>query len=135
MANEIVFAFPKGFTLYARVFDSTGQVWNTSGTPAFEAWADGNVTDYDIALTDKTSGQYIGDYPTTAAGRYKVNVYLQAGGTPAIIDAPLGTGEILWDGTSEIFQADEDDVTDAHTITDALITSTFTNVFNIYDES
>ena len=135
MADEIVFAFDKGNNLYARVFNSTGKVWNTSGTPAFETWADGNVTDYDITVTDKSSGQYIGDFPTTAAGRFKVNIYLRIGGSPAITDPVLQTGEILWDGTSEIFKADEDDITDAHTITDALIVSTFTNVFNIYDES
>ena len=135
MANEIKFAFDKDSTLYARVFNDTGQVWNTSGTPAFETWADGNVTDYDIALTDKSSGQYIGDFPTTAAGRFKVNIYERAGGSPAITDTVVGTGEMLWDGASEIFVADEDDVSDAHETTDALIVSTFTNVFNIYDES
>ena len=135
MSNEIVAAFDKGSTLYARVFNSTGQVWNTSGTPAFENWVDGNVTDYDISLTDKSSGQYIGDFPTIAAGRYKVNAYEQAGGSPAIGDTVTHEGEILWDGTSEIFKADEDDITDAHETTDALIISTFTNVHNIYDES
>ena len=135
MANEIKFAFDKDSTLYARVFNDTGQVWNTSGTPAFEAWADGNVTDYDISLTDKSSGQYIGDFPTTSAGRFKVNIYDRAGANPAIDDDVVGTGEMLWDGTSEIFGADEDDVSDAHETTDALIISTFTNVLNIYNES
>ena len=135
MSNELVFAFDKSSTLYARVFDSTGKVWNTSGTPAFETWANGNVTDYDIALTDKTSGQYIGDFPSTTAGRYKVNIYLRAGASPAITDTVLGTGEMLWDGTSEIFGADEDDVSEAHAVTDALIVSTFTSVFNVYDET
>ena len=132
MANEIVFAFDKDNTLYARVFDSTGKVWN--GT-AFEVWVDGNVTDYDITVTDQSSGQYIGDFPSTAAGRFKVNIYLQTGGTPAITDQVVEAGEILWAGTSEIFKADEDDITDAHEITDELIVTTFTNVFNIYDES
>jgi hypothetical protein len=135
MADEIKFAFDKGETLYARVFNSTGQVWNTSGTPAFEDWADGNVTDYDTSLTDKSSGQYIGNFPVTAAGRFKVNIYEQSGGSPAITDIVVGTGEMLWDGSSEIFGADEDDVSSAHATTDALIVSTFTNVFNIYDES
>lgn len=135
MSNEIKFAFDKGSTLYARVFNDTGQVWNTSDTPAFEDWADGSVTDYDTSLTDKSSGQYIGNFPTTAAGRFKVNIYDQAGGSPATDDDVVGTGEMLWGGTSEIFRADEDDVSDAHTVTDALIGSTFTNVFNIYDES
>ena len=135
MADEIVAPFDKGSTLYARVFNSTGQVWNTSGTPAFEDWADGNVTDYDISLADKSSGQYIGDFPAAAAGRYKVNSYLQAGANPAIDDTVTHEGEMLWDGTSEIFKADEDDITDAHETTDALIISTFTNVLNIYNES
>ncbi len=132
MANEIIFAFDKGFTLYARVFNASGQVWNGS---AFEDWVDGNVGNYDISLTDKTSGQYIGDFPTIAAGRYKVNIYDQASANPAIADTVVGSGEILWDGTSEIFGADEDDITDAHETTDDLIVSTFTNVFNIYEES
>lgn len=131
MSNEIPFAFDKDFTLYARVFNSTGQVWNGS---AFEDWVDGNVGNYDISLTDKSSGQYIGDFPTIAAGRYKVNIYEQAGANPAIADTVVGHGEILWDGTSEIFKADEDDVSDAHGTTDALIISTFTNVLNIYEE-
>lgn len=135
MASEIKFAFDKGSTLYARVFNDTGQVWNTSDTPAFEDWADGSVTDYDISLTDKSSGQYIGNFPTTAAGRFKVNIYEQAGVSPATDDEVVGTGEMLWGGTSEIFRADEDDVSGAHTVTDALIGSTFTTVFNIYDES
>ena len=110
MANEIVHIAPKGTTYYARVFDSTGKVWNTSGTPAFETWNDSNVTDYDIALTDKTSGEYIEDFPSSDAGRYDVVIYKRAGGTPAITDKPRGSGQILWDGTAEIFDADENDI-------------------------
>lgn len=135
MANEIPFAANKDTVYYARVFDSTGKVWNTSGTPAFEVWNDANVTDYDIALTDKDSGQHIGDFPSCAAGRYKVIVYKRAGANPAITDKVKGRGEILWDGTSEIHEADEDDITTAHATTDALIGTTFTSVLNIYDET
>lgn len=138
MANEIKAPYNKGSTLYARVFNDTGQVWNTSGTPAFENWADGNVTDYDTALTDKTSGQYIGDFPSCAAGRYKVVVYLQAGANPAITDGIVHEGEILWDGTSEIFRADEDDVSGSHTTTDGLITTLteyVQGILNIYNET
>ncbi len=134
MANEVVHGANTGTVYYFRVFDSSGQVWNTSGTPAFEAWQDGNVTDYDIALTDKTSGEYIGTFPSCDAGRYRVKIYKRAGANPAITDKVRGQGWILWDGTSEIFQADEDDITNAHTITDALIGTTFTSVHNIYDE-
>lgn len=124
MANEIAFAANKGSVYYARIFNTTGQVWNTSGTPAFEIWANGNVTDYDIALVDMTSGEYIGDFPTCSAGRYRINIYKRAGASPAITDKVRGQGWILWDGTSEIQDADEDDITDAHA-----------GILNIYDES
>ena len=121
MSEEIVFSFDTGPNVYARVFNLTGQVWNTAGTPAFENWADGNVGDYDIAMTDKKSGQYIGDFPSTILfGRYKVNIYQRAGGSPAITDSVIGWGTILWNGTAEVFCASEDDVS---------------NVLNIYNES
>lgn len=120
MSNEIVLAFDTGYTLYARVFDSTGQVWNTSGTPAFEAWADGNVGDYDIAMADKSSGEYIGDFPTAITeGRYVVVAYKQAGANPHITnDAVVGAGMAVWNGTSEV-----------HECRDEL------KVFNIYNEA
>lgn len=137
MANEIVFSYDTGSTIYARVFNSTGQVWKTT-TNAFEDWSDGNVQRYDIALTDKSTGQYIGDFPSCAAGRYKVNIYKQAGANPAITDTVIGTGEILWSATGEIQPADEDDVTDAHETTDDLINTLTTrveSVLNVYDET
>jgi hypothetical protein len=117
MSNELVIAFDTGSTLYARVFDSTGQVWN--GT-AFESWVDGNVGNYDVALADKSSGQYIGDFPSAITdGRYVAVVYKQAGASPHITnDAVVGSGLVVWNGTSEIHECTDEQ-----------------KVFNIYNEA
>jgi len=102
MANEVKISHATGSTLYFRVFDGTGQVWNTSGTPAFEAWSAGNVTDYDITLTDKTSGEYIGSFPTTASGTFWLIAFLQNGASPAITDVAISSvGHMVWTGTAE----------------------------------
>jgi len=102
MANEVKISHATGSTLYFRVFDGTGQVWNTSGTPAFEAWSNGNVTDYDTALTDKTSGEYIGSFPSAAAGTFWVIAFLQDGGSPAIGDVAVSSvSHIVWTGSAE----------------------------------
>jgi len=101
-ANEIQIAYEEGSTLYARVRESDGDVWNTSGTPAFENWADGNVTDYDIALTDEEGAHYQGAFPACSAGIYTVSVYLQDGANPAVDDLLAGTTDFVWDGSNEI---------------------------------
>jgi hypothetical protein len=120
MANELDFPYDAGNTLYVRIYDSTGQLWNTSGTPAFEAWNGANVTDYDIALTDKSSGQYLGDWPSAIAdGDYSAYVFKQAGASPATTDPVIGRNffTVTWDGTIVIPPATEDDM-----------------ILNIYDE-
>ena len=141
MANEIQFDFIPGSTFFVCRFQSDGDVFLTDGA-SDEVWGVGgrDADDYDIPVTESgDSGHFVGDFDpggNIAAGRYKVAAYLQSGVNPADTDLPaLFMGEILWDGTSEIFKADEDDVSDAHETTDALIVSTFTNVHNIYDES
>jgi hypothetical protein len=84
----------------------TGTVWNTAGTPDFEARTVANWTDYDIALTETPASSYfyVGTFPTISgnmvAGWYAVDVYLQAGASPAISDTLLGTVIGYWDGTS-----------------------------------
>ena len=112
MANEVKISHLKGSTLYFRVFNSTGQAWSTVGS-AFETWVDGNVANYDIALTDKSSGEYIGSYPTTASGTYYVIAYLQAGGAPAITDVAVSSiSAIKWTGSAEETLSDQiDDIT------------------------
>lgn len=143
MSNEISFDASSGLNYFACRFQLNGNVFLSDGS-SDEVWGTGgrDANDYDIPVAESgSSGHYVGDFDpgasgNIAAGRYKVAVYQILGVNPADTDLPAREkGEILWDGTSEIFKADEDDITDAHETTDDLITSTFTNVFNIYDES
>jgi hypothetical protein len=103
MSNELRAYLPTGSTLYAVLINSAGQIWNTSGTPAFEAYNGSNWTDYDIAMTEAGAGLYFGDMPAVVAGNYNYVVYEQAGGSPAITDDINGMGTIAWDGSAEIF--------------------------------
>jgi len=104
MANEIRQIFAAGYTLYAVVRERDGDVaYHT--TEVFEAWGTGGRTaaDYDVALTYKAVGMYIGDFPTwIAAGRYDVIVFRQVAGAPADTDPPLGTIEIIWTGSAAV---------------------------------
>lgn len=49
MANELIINHSSGSTLYALLFDATGNVWNGS---SFAAPASASWTDYDIAMTE-----------------------------------------------------------------------------------
>ena len=101
-ANEVQIAYAVGNNLYFRVFNAAGQVWNTSGTPAFEAWADGNVTDYDVALTGTGGSYYLGTFPDPADGTYSVVAYLRAAGAPAVGDGVLSAGFMEWRSSAEV---------------------------------
>ena len=101
MANELVISHPTGATLYALLFDATGNVWNGSAftAPGSAAW-----TDYDIAMTEvaTATGVYRASMPAAVAGVYGWVVRKQAGGTPAVGDIAVGVGRIEWNGTAEI---------------------------------
>lgn len=103
MASEIVYrADGTGLTLYAVLGDITGQIWNTSGTPALETMTVAHWTDYDVALTETPAGGYlyVGDMPSTfAKGRFMLRIFQQAGGSPAITDTMIHEAEVWWDGT------------------------------------
>ncbi len=104
-ANEVSLAYEVGNNLYFRIFNSTGQVWNTSGTPDFEAWADGNVADYDTVLTGTGGSYYLGTFPSTANmvdGTYSVVSYLRAGGAPAVADGVISSSFMEWESNAEI---------------------------------
>jgi len=100
MANELVIHYPTGATLYALLFDATGQIWNGS---AFAAPGSASWTDYDIAMTEATTatGIYRADMPAVAAGVYGWVVRKQAGANPAVSDITVGAGSIRWTGTAE----------------------------------
>ena len=104
MANEIGADYASGNTLYAVVRDNAGDVWYLGGQ-VFEAWGTGNRTadDYDISLTDKNGSKYVGNFDSNIpAGRYSVQIFLQAGANPADGDSLVGSDEIVWSGTGEV---------------------------------
>jgi len=93
-SDEIRAYYPSGFTLYAVIRDGTGQAFDTAGT-AFEVW--NTMSDYDISLTDKSGGMYIGDFPAADAGSYTIMVHAQQEGSPADSDPPVQFEEGYWD--------------------------------------
>ena len=69
MANELVLDYATGNTLYAMLFNASGQVWNGS---AFAAPSSASWTDYDIAMAEvaTATGIYRGSMPAVAVGFY-----------------------------------------------------------------
>lgn len=104
MANEIHVDYTSGNTLYAVVRNEAGEVWYAGGQ-VFESWGTGGraANDYDISLTDKGGNRYVGNFDgNIAAGRYSVQVFLQAGANPADSDNLVGGDEIVWSGVGEV---------------------------------
>jgi hypothetical protein len=104
MANEIHIDYASGNTLYAVVRNGAGDVWYITGQ-VFEVWGTGSRTadDYDISLTDKNGSRYVGNFDNNIpAGRYSVQVFLQAGANPADGDNLVGSNEIVWSGTGRL---------------------------------
>jgi hypothetical protein len=101
MSNELRTTFQGGgATLYAviRKLSDLTQVWN--GT-ALETFVNASIANYDIALTDRGGDEYSADMPAAiTAGDYRIGVYEQAGGTPAITDLRLASYELHWDGSA-----------------------------------
>jgi hypothetical protein len=99
-ANEVVFNYgTTGSTLYFVDFNASGQAWDTTGTPAYEAFTTARG-DYDIALTEVSgTGLYRGSLPASA-GIHRYTIYLQAGGSPnATDDIAVAEGEMYFDLT------------------------------------
>ena len=104
MANEIHINYASGNTLYAVVRNTASNVWYVAGQ-VFETWGTSGRTanDYDIALTDKSGSRYVGNFDTNIpAGRYSVQVFLQAGANPADGDTFITGEEIAWSGTGVV---------------------------------
>lgn len=107
MANEIFnLGFPSGYTLYAIIRNSAGQVWYPTGEE-FEDWGTSSRShaDYDIPLTDESGGIYLADFPSaipanTSLG-YRTIIFRQLGANPASTDQVLGGARIYWTGSSE----------------------------------
>jgi hypothetical protein len=104
MSNEIHIDYSSGSTLYAVIRNGVGQVWYAGGQ-VFETWGTGGRTanDYDISLTDKGGNRYVGDFDNNiSAGRYSIQVFVQAGANPADSDNLVGGDEIVWSGTGKV---------------------------------
>jgi hypothetical protein len=104
MANEIHVDYTSGNTLYAVVRNTAGKVWYAGGQ-VFESWGTGSraADDYDISLTDKSGNRYVGSFDSNIpAGRYSIQIFLQAGVNPADSDNLVGGGEIIWSGVGEV---------------------------------
>ena len=104
MANEIHVDYASGNTLYAVVRDHAGAIWYPAGQ-VFEGWGTGGraADDYDISLTDKGGSRYVGSFDgNIPAGRYSVQIFLQAGANPADGDSLVASDEIVWSGTGQV---------------------------------
>ena len=123
MSDELSSDHDLSATLYAIRFQLGTDVFLTNGA-SDEVWGTGgrDASDYAVTMTETTvgaSGHYVGNFDTSsniAEGVYPVTIYLQAGGSPADSDRPLGRGVMYWDGTAEIntftISADLDEVSD-----------------------
>ncbi len=104
MANEIHINYAAGNTLYAIIRDVQGKVWYPA-SQAFESWgtSERDADDYDIVMTDKSGSRYTGSFDSNVpAGRYSVQIFLQAGANPADTDVIVGGTVVRWSGTGQI---------------------------------
>lgn len=102
MANEIQLSYQTNKTVYALIRNRVGQIWSTSGTGGFEAYATANYADYVISLTEQgtASAYYAGNMPSTVpAGLYNLIGKNQIGGSPVETDATIAQGVEQWNGT------------------------------------
>ena len=125
-ANEIKSYFESGNTLYAIIRNDSGQAWDT-GDAAFEAWNDAD--DYDISLTDKSGGFYIGDFnAAVTAGYYSIITHQQEGGTAADTDPPIWKDYGYWDGTTWTSGASISDINSVESKIDDVLEDTGTTI-------
>ena len=106
MAREIYHTYPSGETLYAFIRQKSDDTVNIQGTNNFEVWVDGNIGTYDHPMTDRGGDYYTVDFESAidvdTVTVYRIEIFLQAGGSPALDDIPVAQGEFYWDGDNEI---------------------------------
>jgi len=101
-ANEIAAFAPGVTTAYSVVRQADGDVWYVAGQ-VFEVWGTSGRTaaDYDIALTDKSGGMFVGDFDTNVAAQYcHLVTHYQEGGAPADTDPVIWQEYGYWSGTT-----------------------------------
>lgn len=106
MANEIWHHYDSAQTLYARIRRCTDfTVYDVVvGSNTFDTWADVDVDDYDIQMTDRGGGYHTADFPTDITpGNYDVGIFLQPGAVAAD-DVSIAQARLYWGGDDEIDQ-------------------------------
>lgn len=99
---EVVYADVTGSTTYGMVFRmSDGQVWDTVAA-AFEAYAAGDIANYDIIGAEKGASGIFGlTFPSIpGAGGYKAIIKRRIGGAPAESDPIVWEETVWWTGVS-----------------------------------
>jgi hypothetical protein len=89
-----------GVTLYVTIRSTARTYWNGAD---LEALTVANWGDYDVALSETPASSYfyVGTFPAGAAvGFYWLDVFVQAGASPAISDTLTGTMAGYWDGAT-----------------------------------
>lgn len=89
-----------GQTVYCTVHASDGKLANGVST---EVYNGSNWATYVIALTEQgTTGYYLGTFPSyLSAGKYTIVFYQKPGGSEAVGDPVIGSGQMYFDGTIE----------------------------------
>ncbi len=104
--NEIWHNHPSGNKLDAYVWrKSEDKVFDESdGGDTFETWADGNVLNYDVPMTDNGGDYYTVDFPSVikTVGVYRVVVALRAGANAAVGDFRIAQGEYFLSSSGEV---------------------------------
>jgi len=104
MSNEIHVDYESGSTLYAVVRDAAGEVW-CPASQDFEPWGAGghDAANYALPLVDRDGSRYTGDFDEAIPiGSYSVQVFLQAGASPADTDSLVTARHFVWTGTGEL---------------------------------
>jgi len=89
-----------GQNIYATVHNSAGSLANGAGV---EVYNGSNWSTYAIALTEQgNTGYYNVAFPSyLGTGKYTIVLYQRSGGSPALGDSTIGSGQIYWNGTIE----------------------------------
>lgn len=102
MANEIRLDVDTGNTYYVRIYNTANQVWNGASFVSISSavWVNTAVSCSEAVAS---SGIYLATFPVgiVTAGNYHWIAYLREGGSPAVTDAKVAGGLIVWTGTAE----------------------------------
>ena len=129
MSDKLLLVYTPSLSVYFNVWNRDGQIWRTD-TEEFGTFSNAQIANYDVAMTEQgtASGRYVGTFPAgiTRPARYNVVYHERVGVSPAVLDTPLGSTEVDWEGTGFIapetvfamikFGRNNQDATDKYTV-------------------